>query len=177
MANICGLEINIKGLNLKELLETLTEIFECPEIDQGPEEDKRCLGTARYFFDVEIVPVQILPNSITEIFMYANVKWSLMEDDFISYIDTLKKLKGMGTLREVTIQYEECGCEVYGRYTYTNANGVETYSDRYMPAASFPEYLEEYYDMPDGDEVFQKQLEQTLEHKGITEILKENENG
>ena len=104
----------------------------------------------RYLFDAQI----FRDRDTVQVFGW--VKWGFSDDEVKSFIAWLKT---QVEIKELRINYDECGCLLYGEYRYAD----EKLTQRYLPAEHFPD--------DDDSDHFGIELESALKRYGITEEI------
>ena len=125
MANWCSIEATLTLKN-EEAAEKLYQTL-------NGKKENGCLdfNGKVIFHDADIV----LYQPLCEVKIHTNVKWSLTHDDMIRFVKWLGRFVPVKELA-ATVNYEEPGCQIFGKYELRN--GI--LEDYYLDQEDLPEY-------------------------------------
>ena len=127
MANICETNLKIFFKNEDE-----AEIFESklmPVIEKAQKKRKAIfLGSKTKYLNV-----LYLDRDGSEIELYGEVRWSLLQSEALEWTQYLCSL---ASIERMNIFYFECGCQLLGQYEFENGQ----LSNVYVPDEFFPVY-------------------------------------
>lgn len=144
MANWCDIYMQIVCKNEEEA-QKLENVLE-QEIEQAEKEARGLFfgSKSRYFFSYN------LQREEQTLIVCGEVRWALETDEMA---DWTRFFVSKAKIQSISVEYEEMGCEIFGRYTY---DGKQLY-DTCIPYELYPQYdeeNEEYY--PALNEILEK---------------------
>lgn len=154
MPNWCSIDMTITAKTPDDAKKIHTALQTSYEKAQKEKVAMFLGSTEKYLFYSDF---DLLDDSI---YLHGDIKWSL---DTKNAVEWIRWLKSHGEIIETQIKYEECGCQIFGRYHFNE----KLLHDKYLPWEYFPKYDEEE---PDS---WNDLLNSALEKYGVETIVAE----